>query len=308
MAEVGKALYRVGCKDFFVAYAEEGVALRVALQDYDVNIYVLHGMNEGSEDIFAEYNLTATINNEDQLKFWNKIKLDTNCIIHIETGLNRFAFPLNEFAKLKEMPHNLEYIISHLACDDEKDNAYNTKQLDLFKKYTDKLGVKRSLVASGGSYLGPEYHFDMIRAGGLLYGTGHVDDPAIKNPVTLTSPIMNIIKCSEDLCVGYGANYKVSKGSKIAVIPIGYGDGLPRKMKENGFVFIKDQRVPIAKSISMDLTVIDVTGIDCKVGDDVEVIGPNNTPLIVGSYAGTLGYEIIAGLKSKRFDRVYVKR
>lgn len=308
MAEVGKALYRAGCKDFFVAYVEEGVALRVALQDYEVNIYILHGMDEGEEDIFADYNLTTTINNQAQLDLWNKSDLETNCIMHIETGLNRLAFPMDEFAELKEMPRNLTYVISHLSCDDEADNDYNRKQLELFKKHTDHLGVKRSLVASGGAYLGKEYHFDMIRAGGLLYGTGHVDDPEIKNPVSLTSPIMNIRECKEDVYVGYGAKHKVAKGSKIAVIPIGYGDGLPRKIKDQGFVFLNGHKVPIAKSISMDLTVLDVTGIDCKVGDEVEIIGPNNTPVMVGSYADTISYEIIASLKHKRLERIYVKR
>lgn len=308
LAEVGKALHRAGCRDFFVAYVEEAVALRVALQDYEVNIYVLHGMDPDLIDVVEEYNLTVAINNSSQLKTWNEAKLSTNCIMHIETGLNRFAFPLEELAELKELPHNLEYIISHLACDDEQDNPYNKQQLELFKKYTDKLGVKRSFVASGGIYLGPEYHFDLIRAGGLIYGTGHIDDPEIKCPVSLVSPIMNIIETKEDKFVGYGATHKVKKGSRIAVIPIGYGDGLPRKMKEKGFVYVNGIKAPIAKSISMDLTVIDVTGIDCKVGDEVEVIGPNNTPIIVGSYADTLGYEILAGLKYKRLERIYIKR
>lgn len=308
MAEVGKALYRGGCRDFFVAHIEEGIALRAILQESDVNIYVNHGMSKDDADIFAEYDLTACINNVEQLKLWNEARLATNCIMHIETGMNRFAFPLDELAELNELPHNLKYIISHLSCDDEKNNPYNKKQLDLFKKYTDKLGVKRSLGASGGLYLGPDYHFDLIRAGGLLYGTSHVEDPALQSPVTLTSPILNITECKEDMFVGYGAKHKVARGSKIAVIPIGYADGFARGIKEKGFVYVGGIKAPIANSISMDLTVIDVTNIDCKVGDEVEIIGPNNTLPIVASYIDTISYEIINMLKHKRFEKVYVKR
>lgn len=302
--KVAPALYDAGCRDFFAVHIEEGIELRKVIPEG--NVYVLNGPEEKSLKIHEEYSLTAVLNRPDQIDLWNKAKLNCNSIIHLDTGLTRYGLKPQELDSLDKLPHNLEYIISHLSCGDELEHEYNKFQLEKFKKHTDTYNVKRSLAASGGIFQGEEYHFDLVRPGGILYGTCHIPDPNLKNPITLEAPIININNITEDCYVGYDCKFQAKGGSKLATIVIGYADGLQRATKEKGFVYINGQKAPIANSISMDLSVVDATGIDCQIGDMVEIIGPNQLPGQLAEYSGSISYEILNLLKCGRFDRVYI--
>ena len=305
--QITPALFEAGCRDFFVAHFEEGILVRSYLPSPEANIYVMHGIEAGEEKIFAEYGLVPSLSNLSHIKIWNDFNPRAKSIIHIDTGMNRLGMSIDDFITLSALPQGVEYLISHLACDGDIKNQYNQLQLDRFIKATEayKGKIKRSLAASGGIFLGPEYHFDMVRPGAALYGIGSSKNPNIKNPVSLTANIIHINHCKEDSYIGYGSTAHVKAGSILATIPIGYADGLFRFWGNRGSVLVNGKKAPIMGTLSMDLSVIDVTGLNGKLGDEVEIIGPHNLPDQIGAEAGTIDYEILTSLKCGRFNRVF---
>jgi alanine racemase len=303
--QIAPALWDCGCRNFFVAHLEEAIDLRKYLPSDSTNIYVLNGPTEDHIKQLKEYNLIPCLNNLSQVSIWNNTNPKGKCIIHIDTGMNRFGISGEDFESLKTLPEATEYLISHIACDGDPTNPYNKYQLDEFIKYTSHYKIKKSLVASNGIFLGTEYHFDMVRPGAALYGIGSSKNPNIKNPITLTSNIIHLNKCKENAYIGYGSTAHATAGSVLATIPVGYGDGFFRSLGNRGFVFINGKKAPIVGVVSMDLTVIDVTNIDCNIGNEVEIIGPNNTPDEIAHIIGTIGYEILTSLKWGRYNRVY---
>lgn len=303
-SKVAPALFEEGAREFFVANIDEGIELTKYLDSNLADIYVFNGPN-GDINLFKEYNIYPVLNSIDQIENWRFANTGLKSIIHMDSGMNRYGVSPEDMNRMEHLPENTEYIISHLACDSDVINPYNKQQLDIFSEITDKFSCKRSLAASGGIFLGHEYHFDMVRPGGVIYGTGQIDNIHLKNPVTLEAPIIQIREYEKESYIGYDLTYQAKKGSKLATIPIGYGDGLLRSIGPRGKLYISNKEAKIAGNISMDYTVIDVTNIDCKRGDIVEIIGKNNRPDILASFTNTTPYEILTLLKSGRYNRNY---
>lgn len=309
-AKIGPALFDAGCRNFFTANIDEATYLSQYVDPSKADIYAFHGiaLENDSIDKFIKHNVYPVLNNKEQIEFWNNSSPSLKSAIHVDTGLNRYGIRGEDFQKIDRLPNHLEFFISHLSCDSDIISTYNKYQLEEFKKYTDKYEVKRSLSASGGIFLGEEYHFDMVRPGGIIFGTGQIDDKNLVNPVKLTAPIIHINHFDEEAYIGYDLKYHTKKGTKLATIPIGYADGFFRSFAKRGFVYFDGQKIPIAGSISMDLTIIDITNIDCKIGDEIEVIGPNNRPEILATYTNTNAYEILSHLSNGRYQREYTER
>jgi alanine racemase len=299
--EVSKILWQHGCKKFFVAALIEALELKSIIPE--ANIYLLNGFFEDEINEIIKYNITPVINSLEQLSFWDK---NLPCVIHIDTGMNRLGLTVAEFKSL-ELSHNVEFFMTHLACDSDVTNSYNSLQLGKFLDATKKYpNIKKSVAASGGLYLSPEYHFDIVRIGCLLYGGYDRSYPELKNPVTLSVPIIQIRTCEEDEFVGYSCTAKVQKGSVIGVITIGYADGFFRFFSNKGFVFYKGKKAKIIGNVSMDLTMIDITDLDLKVGDMVEIFNDEFYPYDAAKMIGTITYEILTALRSSsRFYKLY---
>ncbi len=319
--EVSGALYDAGCEIFFVTQPAEGIELREAMKRYNAQrgkpdisqIYILNGVFDGEEEKILRYDLVPILNTLDQAKTWQKqaqkLGKKLPCLVHADSGINRFGMEEDDLRLVARMPEfNVLYLMSHLACSDEKHHELNLYQLNKFKAYQSIFpNTKYSLANSGGIFLGEEFHFDLLRPGMALYGlnpTPGKPNP-MQNPFALTSRIMQIREIKEDSFVGYGATHEAPKGSKIATIPIGYADGFLRHLSNKGFAYTGNKKVPIVGRVSMDLVTLDVTGVDCVVGDYVEIIGSNCSPDEIGALAGTSGYEILTSLKS-RYERIYI--
>jgi len=303
--KIAPALYDVGCRKFFVATIEEGCFIASIIKK--CNIYLLNGFVESEISEIVAHNITPIINRLEQLDLWIKSNPDKACAIHIDTGMNRLGMTLEDFSQIKILPKNTEFLMSHLACDGDATNSYNNKQLNKFISATAQHpNIKRSLVASGGVFLNPEYHFDIARVGAALYGIGARVHTKLENPVILTAPIIQIRTCQHDEYIGYGATKLVPKFTVLATIPIGYADGFSRFLSNNGPLYLNNKPVEIVGRISMDLTVINVTGHEVSIGDMVEVIGTNIYPDDLALRAGTIGYEVITSLKNGRFERKYI--
>ena len=199
---------------------------------------------------------------------------------------------------------NLVLVMSHLACADDAAHAQNATQLSRFHQALAMLPpAPASLAASHGAMLGPDYHFDLVRPGVALYGAnpgssikGAADANLMQTAAVLTAKVLQVRRIDSGDSVGYAAIFRAKRPTMLATIALGYADGIPRSASNKGFAMVKDTRVAIAGRVSMDLTVLDVTGVDVAVGDCVEMLGDTITLGEVARVADTSAWEILTRL------------
>jgi len=200
--------------------------------------------------------------------------------------------------------------MSHLACADIDNHPLNFEQRDRFASALAQLPkATASFANSSGIFLGSAWHHDLVRPGAALYGINPI--PWAENPmqavVTLTGKVVQIHSVDTGIGVGYGAEWRAPRPSRIATIAVGYADGYLRSLKERTVVFFKGQRLPVVGRISMDLITVDVTDAAAPLvaGDEVELLGPNMSVDELGERGGTIGYEILTQLGA-RYHRRYL--
>jgi alanine racemase len=234
--------------------------------------------------------------------------------------MNRLGLPPDEVDQLAAAPEPLSHfdvalVMSHLACADEPDHPLNERQRILFDTLRAKLPrAPASLANSGGIFLGPAYHYDLVRAGIAMFGgRAFVDAP---NPmhwvVKLQARILQVRAVAEGATVGYGASFTVERPTRLATIACGYADGFLRALggtdaKAGAVGYIGEKPVPIVGRVSMDLITVDVTDVaenQAARGAWVEVLGSRTTVDDLTDRAGTIGYELLTRL-GRRVHRVY---
>ncbi len=301
-ARVGPALAAAGVRTFFVALAEEGVALRAALGPGPA-IHVFSGYMAGDRGAMAGAQLSPLLNSPDQLRRFGAELPGHPCGVQIDTGMNRLGFEAGELAvslaDLRDARPRLA--ISHLACADDPGDPMNALQLSAFRALTEALpGVRRSLAATGGCLLGAPYRFDLTRPGiGLYGGLPHAGARAV---VALSLPVIQVRDVAAGEVVGYGGAWRAPAPSRIATVAAGYADGLPRAL-HNLSLWAGDMACPVVGRISMDLVTVDVTALP-GVPPMLDLLGPHQGIDAVAAAAGTIGYEILTSLGS-RYTRVY---
>jgi len=320
MARVGPVLAKAGCKLFFVATLDEGLALRKILPKS--GIAVLEGLMPKTEALFAQARLIPVLNEFGQVEAWNKFgrkfsgkRYKLKAILHLDTGMARLGLSRGEWLKLAEHPRLLEgfhlaAIMSHLACSDEPNHAKNPEQLAIFRSALSVLPkAPASLSSSSAIYLGPDYHFQIVRPGAALYGINPI--PGQPNPVKpvvrLKAKILQVRGVDAGETVGYGATHLMNRPSRVATIAVGYADGWLRSGSDRGSAAISGQRVPVIGRISMDLLTLDVTGIDQRLacaGAYVDLLDGTHGVDEAAEEAGTIGYEFLT-LLGKRHARIY---
>jgi alanine racemase len=306
--EIATTLSSLGCSKFFVASLEEGIELRNILPN--AKIYILHGvLSETARDL-TNNSLIPVLNSLEQIESWQPHANHT-AALHIDTGMSRLGLTPEECNKSQVLGlNNIDLVMSHLACAEDKNHPKNLDQVTLFKKLQTSIPSKfASLAASSGIFLGSNYHFDLCRAGISLYGINPT--PFSQNPLTqvigLRAKILQIRSVDTPQTVGYGASHSVRKPTKIATLAIGYADGYMRSLGNSGIAYIEDYKVPVVGRISMDLTTVDVTDVPDSIFSShtmVDLIGPNNTIDEIANQAGTISYELLAGL-GNRITRTY---
>ena len=313
---VAKTLYeKAGCRNFWVAHALEGA--RIAESVPGVNIFVLQGIGNDSLDLFKQFAFIPVISSPEMLQFWKKNAIDgIKPVIHVETGLNRLGFRVSDLQKLsKKELQSFSMVMSHLACADEKSHFMNEKQSDEFKSIRKKYfpELPASLSASDGAFLGPDFCCDMVRLGAAMYGinTAPYRPNQMKNIITVKAPVLQIANLPKGDFVGYSATYRAGTNRKIAIVSIGYGDGLPRSLSNVGKVFFKISgrwcESRILGRVSMDNIICDVTDFeDIRAGDFAYFVFDEYTLDEVARDAGTISYELLSRLgKNTRFAKKY---
>jgi alanine racemase len=301
-AEVGRALARAGVRTFFVAVAVEGERLRAAVGP-DPVIYVLGGYARGSMARYAAHQLRPVLNSAEQARAWFADRPGAPAAVQLDTGMNRLGMEADEFAGLGPLPDSVVLVMSHMGCADEPAHRLNGAQLAEFRRLTDGLGRPRSLSATAGLLLGPDYHFGMTRPGIGLYGGWPFTQA--RPVLRLEAPIIQIRDVVPGECVGYAATWAAARPSRVATVGLGYADGLIRAAGPRGTARIGGREVPFAGRVSMDLITLDVTDVPCAPGDLVELLGPDQGIDALAGMAGTIGHEVLTSL-GRRYRRDYI--
>jgi alanine racemase len=310
---VTTVLAKAGCKTFFVADIAE--ARRVRSRASAATIYVLDGFTPDWGDGFIEINARPVINSTTELAEWDAFVSARSwrggAAFHVDTGMNRLGMTVDEAAALAPRAqtenHGIALLLSHLACAETPDHPLNAQQITVFRElHMLYPGIPASLANSSGIFLGSSAHYDLARPGAALYGVNPI--PGRPNPmksvVELTGRILQLRSVGRDETVGYGATWTAKRASRIAVVALGYADGLVRAgsgsdERPGGAAIVAGKRCPIVGRISMDLICIDVTDLPAgavRRGDLATLIGAEIAIDDVAAASGTIGYEILTRL------------
>jgi alanine racemase len=305
-AEVSQALAAAGCRTFFVATLDEGIALRDALGPRP-EIAVFNGPPTGTAGDFAAHALVPVLNHPGQIAEWAEATAHHRAILHVDTGMARLGLSEREFAELTcSAPRGRwRAVMSHLACADQPDDPLNERQRRRFAAAAARLrSVAASLAASAGIFLGAAYHFDLVRPGAALYGIN--PQPGQPNPmrqvVRLTAKILQIRQIDRGETVGYGAAHIMQAPGRVATVAIGYADGWLRSLSRRGSGLIAGVRVPVVGRISMDLATFDVSAVPealAHPGATIELLGDGYGVDDAAADAGTIGYELLTRLGAR---------
>lgn len=318
---VAVTLWQAGCRSFFVALPEEGLALRACLSD--AAIIVFNGVDADSAGDMAAAGLVPVLNHLGQVEAWRARAqaegTDLPAILHLDTGMNRLGLSEADARALAGTSGATEgldvtAVMSHLACAEEPNHPLNEEQRARFMAGRDSLAplgaMKASLANSSGVFLGSRFHFDLVRPGAAIYGLNPT--PSGPNPmsqvVKLQGKILQTRMIDTPSTVGYGATHRAESGQRIATLGLGYADGFLRSLSNSASAFVGGVRVPVVGRVSMDLITVDVTAVPeeaTRPGDFVDIIGPEHTADALAREAGTIGYEILSALGG-RFQRHYV--
>lgn len=308
---IAKALFEVGCRQFFLATLQEALEIRQVLPT--ATLYVLHGCFPGEEPYFLQENLIPVLNNPDQLLAWKKVAVEKEqrlpAIFHFDTGMNRLGFDAHHLPLSIEAASSfsIAYIMSHLACADDPKNPYNTQQRERFLTLAQNFpSIPRSLAASEGIGLGPSYHFDLLRIGIALYGLIPYA-PHVRFAIRPQAQIIQtrLLKAGET--IGYGQRYTATGPKRIGVIAMGFADGLHVVGTNRTHVYIGDHIVPTIGRISMDLTMIDLSHLPESIAHPmvwVDLFKDNMSHLRLAQESQSGPYEITCRI-GRRYQKIY---
>jgi alanine racemase len=325
LEQITAALTEQGCHTFFVATLEEG--RRVRMVDAAATVYVLDGLLPGAGAHYAGFDLRPVLSSLEEVAEWAAFNRATHrrrpAAIHIDTGMNRLGLPPGEVEALAARPEllapfELSLVMSHLACADEPGNPMNAAQRALFDRLRARLPkAPASLANSGGTFLGPEFHYDLVRPGIALYGGRALEGRPnpMRTVVRLSARILQVREAPAGATVGYGATFRADRPVRLATIACGYADGFLRALsgptgRPGPVGYIGPHPVPIVGRVSMDLITLDVTDVPVDMagrGDWIEVMGDRVSVDDLTDRAGTIGYELLSRL-SRRVHRIYETR
>lgn len=305
-----------------VAYADEGIELRsngismpiMVMNPEPVAMETLHRFRLEAE-VYDLRSLHGAIASAKRMP-------DTPPVhVKLDTGMHRLGFTEGDLpellAALRGQPAlKVASILSHLvASEDTAQDDFTRTQINAFTRMADAIDVVlgyrplRHMANSAGIARWPQAHLDMVRVGIGLHGirADAEENRRLLNTVTLRTPIAQLKRLNTGDTVGYNRRGVITGERTIATLPIGYADGLSRRLGNGaGCVWINDQRAPIIGSVCMDMCMVDVTGIACNVGDLAVVFDAKHPVAEVAQAMGTIPYEVLTGI-SQRVKRVYVQ-
>ena len=318
--EFASMMEKAGADYLAVAYPVEGVELRKA--GIKTPILVLTAGTDFFNEII-DNGLEPGIPNLVTLKEFCNV-LDDRGVkdypvhVKLDTGMHRLGFMTSELAGLMDFLKDcrsvkVKSVYSHLAAAEDPDSDdFTLGQISMFRQNADKLSAvlgyrpRYHVLNSAGIERFPDYQFDMVRLGIGIYGISALPDVHLHPVASFKCKILQIKHLTpEDGTVGYGrCGHIAPAGTVIATIPVGYADGIDRRLGNGHASFLLNgQRVPTIGNICMDMCMLDITGVDAEVGDTVTVFGENPTASEIAGILGTIPYEIFTSVP-RRIERV----
>lgn len=320
-------------EDIVSGYAVATVFEGINLRKHGIKniIFILGYTNEATYDLAIENDIWMVAYNYEMAQSMNehakKLGKRAKINIAIDTGMSRIGFlpgdkTIESIVQISQLDNvDIEGIFTHFAKADEYDKTSARAQYEQFIEITDRLekeGVHiphKHCANSAAMMELPYTSLDYSRAGISLYGlypSDEIDrDSAVIKPVlSLHSHVTNVKTIEKGRGVSYGHTFIADRETQVATIPLGYGDGYMRNLSNKGYVIIGGKKVPIIGRVCMDQFMVDVTGMDVKIGDEVTLIGTEGDETIsmeeIAGLAGTFNYEFACDL-GKRIPRVYVR-
>ena len=327
-AQVGARLLAEGARHFFVAYPEEGLALRPHVPG--AMVAILNGLVPGMAGLYAQHGLAPVLGTRQDIEAWaaqaTRFGRRLPALIHVDTGMNRLGLSRAELAWLAANPGALDgievlFVMTHLVSAELPGDARNPAQAARFADACLAIPeAPRSIANSSGAFLGEGFRSSLARPGAALYGINPT--PGLPNPMRpvmrLTARVLQLRDIEAGEAVGYNAIWTAPRPTRVATVSIGYADGYhralsvpspeqdPAGVQPSGPAAAFDgARLPLIGRVSMDLATYDATGHPAVVqGSELELIGPAIPPDEVAGWAGTNGYEVLTSLKP-RHGRIY---
>lgn len=306
-----------------VAYPVEGIELRQGGIKSPVMVLtagtdsfeemINYGLEPGIPNLYTLMALCDVLEKRDVRNFPIHIKLDT--------GMHRLGFMTGEleplFSYLSSTDRvKVKSVYSHLAAaDDPSNDDFTSGQIRLFKTNADRLAdvlgyrPMYHILNSAGIERFPEYQFDMVRLGIGIYGVSAIPGVRLSPVASFRCKVLQVKELrQEDGTVGYGRHGRIAPdGTVVATIPVGYADGLDRHLScGKGWFAVNGHKVPTIGNICMDMTMLDVTGVDVRVGDTVTIFGESPTVSELAQILGTIPYEILTSVP-RRIERIIVR-
>lgn len=306
-AHIAPALYRAGCRHFFVAHLSEALTIRPLVPL--AMVAILNGVAAAQMALCAAHDIAPVLGSLADVAALSAEAARAGralpALLHVETGMARLGVGLADLATLAAEPQrlagvSLRYVMTHLVAAQDRAAPNNEAQLARFAAARALLpGLPHSLANSSGLFLGARFGSDLARPGAALYGINPTPNAAnpLRATVRLRARVLQLRHVSAGESVGYDATWQAARPSRIACVGIGYADGWRRALSNRQPACFDGTPMPLVGRVSMDLTTYDATDVPAlAAGDWLELIGPHITVDDVAAAAETNGYEILAGL------------
>jgi len=291
---------------------EAGITMPIVVMNPEQNSFDLmieHQLEPEIYNFLVLYQFAEAVKNAGKRNFPVHLKLDT--------GMHRLGFVEEEIAQLTNEIKTKDFlkiksVFSHLAASDENiHDSFTKEQIQLFDKLSKKImktlnyPVIRHIANSAGIERFPEAQYDMVRLGIGLYGISATNQEQLATVSTLKSTVIQTKQVKKDETIGYSRKAKALDDMTIAIVPVGYADGLNRQLGNGcGKLFINGFFAPIVGNVCMDMCMVDITNCNIHEGDEVIVFGKEQSVLDLANLLGTIPYEIFTSV-STRVKRVY---
>lgn len=303
-----------GVRTLFVATPAEAVELALHLSNCPT-LYVLNGYTAPDHSAFARHGARPVLNSLAQIADWTAAG-GGPCALGIDLGMHRLGLSLEEVqsAAVQEISATVELCLMHLSHAGDPDAAENAVQTALYAQYKELLrpafpAAKFSLSASGGIALPVATQEDMVRPGIALYGGASNCHPAqtLPSAITLTAPVQTVHQIEAGQKIGYNGTWTADRPTILATLAVGYADGYPRALSNRADVYIGGALCPVVGTISMDLTMVDITDAPAPIapGDRAELFGDRINMDELAGLADTIAHDLLCRL-SERVRREYI--
>lgn len=319
---VVRALLQAGCREFFVALVDEGIRLRESLGPawpQDARLHVLHGALPGAEADCLAHGLVPVLNSADQVARWQALAQHEGRVLaaalQVDTGMARLGLAPAVLARLADAPDGLAgiaptLVMSHLVSAEDPLDPVNRRQLQLFRRWRERFPAALGCLAnSSGIFLGPEYHFDLVRPGAALYGVAPVagQPNPLRSVVSVQARLIQWREVEAGEAVGYNHTWRAQRATRVATVSVGYADGYLRSASNRSHLRFNGVPVPLVGRVSMDTVTVDVTEVEPALlapGALFDVIDDTQDVNALALEANTNAYEILTALGA-RYRRQY---